>query len=195
MDLHVLLAGNSCKSPLVTECFQEKIRELKKCGDNNIPKDIIIHSPLLPDDAEPEKVTLKTGVAIGILKSLDSEPIGIIIRKTGDEAPFPYAVGRNVRGLLDPKLKRGATYDSDWIDFAPVSASGACLFLYTQSTKGDAGTARRGEDCFEEEINFGEGHKGKMIVLKPKTPSSVIFALKDDKGEISMEQEITLEKD
>lgn len=194
-DLHVLLAGNSCKSPLVMECFHEKIAELKQPGNASIPQNIVIHAPLLPDDAEPEKVTLKTGVAIGVLKSLDSEPIGIIMRKAGDEAPFPFTVGRNVRGLLEPKLKRGAAYDGDWINFAPASASGACLFLYTQSTKGDAGTARRGEECFEEELNFGEGHKGKMIVLKPGTPSSVIFALRDDKGEISMEQEIALEKD
>ena len=43
------------------------------------------------------------------------------------------------------------------------------------------GLERRGEDCREESVDFGQNCAGKMIVIRAEAPDTVLLALKDDK--------------
>lgn len=194
---HIILAGNSCKSPLVMECFRDKAKGILNNAAAGDGGDIIyIHPPRLPDAADPERVTLKTGVAIGLLQTLDGEPCGIVTRHIQDsETPFPYYVGPLAQDRLEPVLQRNAPYGV-WQDFSKVFRHGKTRYLYSLSPQAIEGQALRGKNCVEGSINWGPANAGKTIVVKPATPASVIFSLKGADGQIEegSEKEIALDK-
>lgn len=191
-EFHILLAGNSCRSPLVTECFREKIEQLLKLGDEQVKDEIVVHPPLYPTSANPEAVSMKTGVALGLLNMLPGEPMGVVIRKADRmEAPFPFTVGPIVRGLLKPVLKRDAPYNK-WQELGICTRHGSLLLGYSQSPLAIEGMCARG-DCGEKMVEFGEGHMGKKIMICATSPTSVRIGLKNDRGKVEGEQEIWLQ--
>ena len=87
-EIQVFLAGNSCRSPWVKEVFEELI-------EKNNDKDRI-HLNLPPKEEEDDfehTPTVKTGVALGLLKCCDSN-IKMIDNFGGSEnSTFPYYLG------------------------------------------------------------------------------------------------------
>lgn len=85
-EIQVFLAGNSCRSPLVREIFDKLLK------NNNR-----IHLNPLATEAEGDfelTPTVKTGVALGLLKCCDSNIMMIDRFDRGDEySTFPYYVG------------------------------------------------------------------------------------------------------
>lgn len=176
---HIILAGNSSQSPIALECFAEKIQEI--LNENPTGDRIILHPPLLPDPANPEAATLKTGVAIGLLNSLPGEATGMINRREKNgETAFPFTLGRLKQGLLRPILKRAATY-GQWIEFGKVLDEGVNKFFYSSSPQALSGDLPR-DQCREGRLNFGKNMAGKTILVMAKTPHSAAFAIADDKG-------------
>lgn len=182
---HIILAGNSCKSPLVKECFKYQAKKiLKKSTAENCEDVFYIYPPQLPDPDKPESVTLKTGVAIGLLNTLDGEPFGMVSRHAASaETPFGFYVGPMVDDCLQPVLKRNDPYGT-WQTFSKVRKHGKCKFLYSLSPLAIEGKVRRGEHCIENTIDWGTENAGKIIVVQATTPDSVTFALKDEQGKI-----------
>ncbi|MDE5832392.1 MAG: hypothetical protein K2H64_05320 [Desulfovibrio sp.] len=171
---HVILAGNSSQSPIVRQCFQEKIDRIM--ADNPAGDRIILHAPILPDPANPEAPTLKTGVAIGLLNSLPGEPMGMINRgEKGGETAFPYTVGRLKQGKLSPLLKRGANY-VEWTEFGRVLDEGVNKFFYSANPMALTGDLPR-DQCREGRLSWGAANAGKTILVKATAPDAVVFAL------------------
>lgn len=195
---HIILAGNSCKSPLVQECFQKQAKAiLKKSRAENCEDVFYIYPPQLPDPEQPESVTLKTGVSIGLLNTLDGEPFGMVSHHSASqETPFGFYVGPMVEDCLQPVLKRNDTY-GEWQTFSKVRKHGKCKFLYSLSPLAIEGRIRRGKHCIENTIDWGTENAGKIIVVQATTPDSVTFALKDEQGKILEESKkvIALERE
>ena len=195
-EFHVVLAGNSARSPLVEECFREKIAEIlggKAQGDD--AKKIVLHPPLLPDENNPEAVTLKTGVAIGLLHLLPGEPMGMVMRqRKGGEAPFAFTVGPLRRGKLEPVLKRNANY-GEWQHFGKVLEEGVSKFYYSASPLALGGELERSE-CREGRLKWPVEDSGKNILVKAVAPDKIVFALqKNGAGaDQKTEKEITLKQ-
>ena len=190
---HILLAGNSCRSPLVLEAFRDTAKNTDLI-DGTVKT--VIHPPLLPKVGSFERVTLKTGVAIGLLKTLPTEPIGVKLRTDGKEAPFPFYVGKLVNGRLAPVLIRNVPYGEPH-DFGKVMRSGSIKVLYTLSPMAQENAVERGKDCREEIIDWGEENFRKRIIIMAKTPHKVSFFLAGDDGKIieESERELLLEMD
>lgn len=190
-NFHIILAGNSCRSPLVRECFTQKAKELMLAGGKPEKRQIIIHAPLLADAANPEAVSIKTGVALGLLKTLPHERTGVVLRKKAEaEAPFAYTVGPLSHGCLKPVLARGCAYDQ-WFKFGVCTRLGAHLILYSLSPQALEGTLPR-DECGQLTVDFGEGHKGAAILIRAKSPKAISVALEKEGGGVEMEKEFTL---
>lgn len=179
--LHIALAGNASQSDLVRECFRERIAELLK--DNPGDDKIVLHPPLLPDPDNPEGVTLKTGVAIGLAESLPGLSVGMINREEQDgETAFPYTVGAARGGFLKPILKRASPY-GQWLEFGRVFDEGVNRFYYSLSPLAMSGRLSKSE-CMEGRLDWGAFHKGRTIMIKAQSPDTADFALLDQSGKI-----------
>ena len=110
-QVHILLAGNSCKSPLVKELFDEKIKQaskefeqilLENSGEEaSAAQFFVLHAPLGAGEPDPNELdripTGKTGVAFGLIDCRRGGNDVKVIRLDEDssrEAPFRYYLGR-----------------------------------------------------------------------------------------------------
>ena len=146
-EIIVFLAGNSSKSTLVKELFNEYIDNKNKLAvllgldEESIP-DVIIYPALGTDEAydlqeelglnpdrnKLENPTGKTGVAYGLLKCRESGNIKVInITPDEKKVPFQYYVGRNkkrkFKTVIDRNTKMGV-----WYPFIDASASFDLLY-------------------------------------------------------------------
>lgn len=145
---------------------------------------LFIHPPLLASESEPEAVTLKSGVALGMLATLAGEKLGVINRHSdAEEASFQYCVGTLANECLKPKLLRNTPYGK-WVEFGKVPGSGKIKALYSANPAAVDGTLRRGAGCLEATLNFGAHNKGKKILVQAKSPSIACFALQGGEGEV-----------
>lgn len=173
-SLHIILAGNSCKSPYVQDAFKKKKESILTTENTN--DQIIIHKPLLPNPDNPESITLKTGVALGLLKTLDGEPVGIKVRYSScDETFFNFTVGYLEQEKLHPVLIRDSAYN-EWKPFRKVFNHGKCKILYSNSPLAIESVLGR-EECIEENIDFGKENAGKTIFIRPVKPTIIEVAL------------------
>ncbi len=103
--IHIFLAGNSCKSPVVKKIFEEFIareEERMKRDIKDYDEIFILHMPLAADTENPAEMDLdrqrtgKTGVAFGLLRCRrGGKDVKIINRNvdSGGEMIFPYFLG------------------------------------------------------------------------------------------------------
>ena len=134
---HILLAGNSCRSSIVKELFEAQIQKEEESVSNHAGgKDakgmLVLHMPLGFDDqgtdeqteeeieALDQKLTGKTGVAFGLLRSRNGgRDVKIVNDNVDDsgEALFPYFLGDiDMDGNFCVRIGQGVPYDS-WAEF------------------------------------------------------------------------------
>ena len=134
---HILLAGNSCRSSIVKELFEAQIQKEEESVSNHAGgKDakgmLVLHMPLGFDDqgtdeqteeeieALDQKLTGKTGVAFGLLRSRNGgRDVKIVNDNVDDsgEALFPYFIGDiDMDGHFCVRIGQGVPYDS-WAEF------------------------------------------------------------------------------
>ena len=121
--INILLAGNSCKSPVVTQLFKKKIEEYElrihdKYGSNLDKNEKLfeIYPPLGTEDASLKqlergimpmindyiKPTGKTGVAYGLIQCRAGGTIEVINKlDINDEIPFQYFIGWKSKGKFE----------------------------------------------------------------------------------------------
>ncbi len=134
---HILLAGNSCRSSIVKELFEAQIqREEDEISAHAGGKDakgmLVLHMPLGMEEETGEaqagkvrveldqKLTGKTGVAFGLLRSRKGgKDVKIVNDNVDDsgEALFPYFLGDiDVDGNFCVRVGQGVPYHS-WAEF------------------------------------------------------------------------------
>ena len=130
--IHIFLAGNSCRSPIVKELFDEQIKateaDISAHSDGKPAEGLfILHLPLGmeeseadPDEELDRKLTGKTGVAFGLLRSRKGGKDVKIINANVDasgEALFPYFLGDiDIEGHFHVRIGKQVPYQS-WAAF------------------------------------------------------------------------------
>ncbi|WP_052352936.1 acetate and sugar kinases/Hsc70/actin family protein [Neobacillus dielmonensis] len=137
-NVHIFLAGNSSRSPIVQNLFERYIEEetqsINRLNETN-QRYFEIFPPLGTDEAYEkmeqwgitfdrnaiERPTGKTGVAFGLVQSRKGGRIKVIDHNVvGDEVKFKYFIGMNRRGKFRVVLDREEAYN-EWHEFIDAS--------------------------------------------------------------------------
>lgn len=162
-DIHVLLAGNASRSPLVSALFgltppdaakaeqyaaaHDRVQTLLVDQFNGQPPRVIAHPPLPADDTDVYRPTGKTGVALGLLKLCPGGTLRVIDharQAANNEAPFGCYVGRTRLGKFQPGLLQGTAY-GEWHELGAPRERVFNLF-YTQSPLARTGALKEGDN-------------------------------------------------
>lgn len=176
--LHILPAGNACRSPLVHACFVEHMQAIAR-QENFKADHFRLHDVRLPDDANPEAVTLKTGVALGLLNTVPGESVGILpVPELADpDTVFRYAFGTFRRGMLEPLLTRFSA-PGEWHSLGFVRADLRQIVAHTESPLALEGRILRGDPaCTETVIDWKPGDVGHEAFVRPVGQDTVEVAL------------------
>ena len=177
--LHILPAGNSCRSPLVKELFEKRI-ESYATEDNIDPQIFKLHELLLPDENNPEAPTLKTGVALGQLKAVPGMGLGIIRLAPKAGEALAAAFGKFRRGKLQPLLNRFSKLNQ-WVAFGPVRDDLVLRAGWSENPDAIENRMTSSDSaCHELPIEFAEKDRGRQIFVRPMGSASVEIALGDD---------------
>nr|CRH05873.1 conserved protein of unknown function [Candidatus Magnetococcus massalia] len=202
-EVHILQAGNSCRSPLVQALFTVFLQK-KMYGwepppngmrKNPILEQIqnhvafmryVVHRPPMGDVNNPYKPTAKTGVAIGLLKLIPGEPmlaLGPTDENAQGEAPFRLFVGAIRRNFFVPILKQNSPY-YEYRELG-IPTRGVFNMIFSTSPQAGLGTLQRGAvELKEHSLRFHPGLEGKRLFIQAVAPYKVEICLADSLAQI-----------
>ncbi len=198
--INLFLAGNSCKSPLVKELFEECIESF--VNDNAVFKNVFELFPPLGSDESIQKMkernpdktiytgiecpTGKTGVAFGLVMGRDGSNYLVIDKNMDSEGriAFRFYVGRSRKGkfkaVLNMTSERGR-----WERVMSVGSSGMIELQYSDLP--EAGTGELPEERTRP-INFPVHQpedKDKSLFIRVKSANEFEYALAKDETAIT----------
>ena len=192
--LHILLAGNSCRSSIVKELFEEQIKKEEAdvsahAGGKDAKGMLVLHMPLGVDDQDDgntaeldQKLTGKTGVAFGLLRSrMGGKDVKIVNDNVDDsgEALFPYFLGDvDVEGNFCVRVGQGVPYNS-WAEFCYADEAYFEIY-YTAEPQALEGklpqTAVKYVRCRIDKADVSDDDD-RMIFLRKVAPDAVEYAV------------------
>ncbi len=187
--MHILLAGNSCRSHHVQQAFEDvaaRVLQKHDSGDDMFTQDtFIIHNPLQHESAVAHHgndalFSLKTGVALGLLRTAPGESTGIVQHEVmqGDEAALRFSVGTFKRNMLHPVLSRFSNY-GEWYSLGIVRKDLTLVLGYSTSPLALEKQLPR-QQCHEKRVTFDAAHEGKELYARAVTPTHVDIGVKED---------------
>ena len=182
--IYILLAGNSCKHPLVIKIFNEKIRKnkikgeilpalgteeaYKKLKEKNINFDV----------NDKTKPTGKTGVAYGILESRAGGRIKVINRdeskNISNNINFKYYVGYEARKKFKPVLTPQTEYNY-YVYF--LNATSKNIDLYYSSLPEAVSGKLLTENVKSKRIKLKKDYGNSKIYIKSISPNSLEYVV------------------
>ena len=193
-QVHILLAGNSSRSRLVTDSFglipEPKENEASddiaqtRCditkatiemvfGDHC--PEMIAHAPLAANKDNEAIPTAKTGVALGILRLCPGSSVKVINHAThtsNGEAPFSHYVGRIHRKKFQVGIHRNASYQ-EWHKIGVV-VEGVFNLFHTQSNLAHGGNMEEGHtELYKKRIDFAGNSNGHAVFARAIKPNVI----------------------
>ena len=193
-QVHILLAGNSSRSRLVTDSFglipEPKENEASddiaqtRCditkatiemvfGDHC--PEMIAHAPLAANKDNEAIPTAKTGVALGILRLCPGSSVKVINHAThtsNGEAPFSHYVGRIHRKKFQVGIHRNASYQ-EWHKIGVV-VEGVFNLFHTQSNLAHSGNMEEGHtELYKKRIDFAGNSNGHAVFARAIKPNVI----------------------
>ncbi|MDE7089030.1 MAG: hypothetical protein K2O54_02820 [Prevotella sp.] len=145
--IHIFLAGNSSKSPILQYCFEKHIEkhtaDISSSDKGNVYFEI--YPPLGTDEAIDKQRQLgvevdennilmptgKTGVSYGLIEGRTGGPIKVISEQSADqEIKFGFYIGRNKKGKFIVVRDRELKYN-EWFFFIDAGVSEFELYYST----------------------------------------------------------------
>lgn len=179
--LHVIFAGNSCRSPVLREVFAS----VKAARNSNVGDYIVEHYEFVDqwlqngenrenDPEAPVRVTLKNCVALGMC-AIWSNSIYLKSDRdiANDDPPFNYTVGTFQKGFLAPLFKRGLHPYNVWFPFGMVRkprVGNEYILLIGWSSDPAAASAREEvipqSGCRQKNLYFPQEYTGYAIRIR-----------------------------
>lgn len=196
--IDILLAGNSCKSPIVSELFTERIREEEKNIEKNVQKNLAmekdasgvfrLHLPLGMEEDEDDfdrRPTGKTGVAFGLLACYRGDRNIKVIdgsHSEASEAQFRYYLGRRTGDSFEVTIGLDVPYDA-WAPFLDVEREDRNFSLYYTSEPRAVQVHNplsiddaKYKKCRLRYTAAAEGERG-IVYIRKKSPSEVEYVV------------------
>lgn len=203
-DIHIFLAGNSCRSAFVEEIFNQKISDLEKvyssigCDINGVggssnSEDCLVGrifklvKPLSGVNEDSHSPNAKTGVAFGLVYSRKGSKIYVIKNDENDaeiESRFKYYLGTERRGKFECKLKPVVYEDGEpksvygrWIKFQGAGMGVARIYF----TEDPAADSEGGNKIPIDDISFVElefdANEDDYLFVKAVSPNEIEYAV------------------
>ena len=136
--INIFLAGNSSKSSILKEVFNEKLIEMKNelCLNLNVDREIFeLFEPLNSNNENIEKPTGKTGVAFGLIEARKGGDIKVINHNltASNEVNFKYYLGESRKRKFKVIVDKNESFNK-WICFVDASIDEFEIF-YSSSPK------------------------------------------------------------
>ena len=196
--IDILLAGNSCKSPIVSELFTERIREEEKNIEKNVQKNLAmekdasgvfrLHLPLGTEEDEgafDRRPTGKTGVAFGLLACYRGDRNIKVIdgsHSEESEAQFRYYLGRRKGDSFEVTIGLDVPYDA-WAPFLDVESEDRSFSLYYSSEPRALQVQNplsyrdvKYKKCRLRYTGAAEGESG-IVYIRKKSPNEVEYVV------------------
>lgn len=187
-QLHILLAGNASRSPIVLELFglsnspndmadspSQRIQAFLAEQFAGQPPQIVAHPPLPVDEQDVYRPTGKTGVALGLLRLCPGGVVKVVdhAHHNADyEAPFAYYVGRVRLGKFQPAIAQGAHY-GEWHELG-VARERVFNLYYSQSPLARTGTLKDGcQELTKRPLHLAGEQTGQKIYARPISPTQI----------------------
>lgn len=204
--VNIFLAGNSCKSKLVTELFDsacEKYEQefIKKHGYEKAEDDLFEIYPPLASEAcfkkmEEKNIKFdrnkpyfpdgKTGVAIGLLNGRPGGHVQVIdvMRESTNGIGFRFNIGTERRHKWQPIIKLNTKVDDpnhamNGYEKFRIANADVLELLYTENPSAGEKDGVSIEEC--KRVKLKLPHKGEnlMVWLRPSGPMSIEYILVD----------------
>jgi len=187
-EIHVLLAGNGCRSRHIKALFDPAGTlwpELLAANFGETPPEIVVHPPLPIDEKNAHAPTAKTGVALGLLRLAPGENTLLLnhvhVQHDG-QAPFAWFVGRLRRGKFEPVLSQGAPYQK-WQELGPLQHGTFNLFA-TISPRARQGLAEGHPELKKHRLDFSAAPAGAKLFARAVAPNTLEIAAAEDQSAI-----------
>lgn len=205
-DVHIFLAGNSAKSPILHKCFNETMvkysKELLHDETGFVPADtdeenfFHLYYPLGTPQADAFKAakyldddlndimrpTGKTGVAYGLIEGRDGGTIKVIPAKSqNEEIRFRYFVGRARRKKFKVYLDRNTEYGK-WVRF--IDAGVAEFEVYYSDLPESANGSYSIENVRRKYCKIEQTDPDADIYIRAVKPSVLEYAVAKSDDEI-----------
>lgn len=198
--MRILLAGNSSKSPLVWNAFQEKIKSL----DEEMKRKIEVIPPLGSEHAEEiqqenginldrdsyERPTGKTGVAFGLVWGREGSEIKVVSEvKAQDEAKFGFYLGYAQSGEFKLLKERDEIEIGTWYewDAADVKQSELLYSSLPEATTNKMPVKKANRKI----LQLQEKHEnGETVYIRAVTPNEIEYAVAADNEAVKQENYI-----
>ena len=120
----------------------------------------------LPDEARPEALTLKTGVALGLLNTIPGEGLGIVHGQAvrDPDSLFRFALGGFRRGRLSPVLTRHSPV-GQWQELGTLREDVTLTLGHSASPRALEGGVARGE-CAEHRLTWPREEAGHPVFVR-----------------------------
>lgn len=184
--INILLAGNSCLSPLVKETFEEVIENQKKGASD---KWFGLFPPLGSEEAHAKQRELgieasddiaaptgKTGVAFGLADCRKGGTIKVVSHNEDEsgETRFRYFIGRIRKNTLRTIISSGAEYNA-WVKYLPADEETFCI---NYTTLPEASTQKLAADKTEVlRLHLTQTYPEAFIYICAASPDQIKYAV------------------
>lgn len=189
-ELHVVFSGNSSRSSFLKTAFESIMNVISErnrtnadnCTDEsesttpfNLKDKIKLHYELGDSEYKDSGVTLKTCVALGLLRILrgDIYPIDVETEEYCDEeTPFRYYVGTFRFDNFIPEIRRNINYN-EWYPFSKVrkSINGGLKIGWNLSDLAAEEGKIKADNCSQTIISFDSKYVGCEIRFRAVGPA------------------------
>lgn len=186
--VHVLLAGNASLSAIVRGAFgllpgddelAKLFVETKEFVDllfGECRPEFDTHAPLASDDADINRPTGKTGVALGLLELCPGSSTRVVnhaVKNATGDAPFQHYVGRIRLKKFQVGLYQGGEYQK-WVELGPVSEDRVFNLYHSQAALAHTGTMELGDaGLILKRQHFAGDTTGHKTFARPVKPHEI----------------------
>lgn len=186
--VQVLLAGNASRSAIVLGLFgllpeaheltALKERTTKFFGTlfaQHCPE-FIPHAPLTADEADVNRPTGKTGVALGLLALCPGSATKVVnhaVQNASGDAPFQHYVGRIRQKKFHVSLHQGGDYQT-WVELGPVGEDRVFKMFHSQAARALSGAMPLGDTALIlKTLEFAGDTAGQLVLARPVKPHEI----------------------
>lgn len=197
--INIFLAGNSCKSTIVTELFNKHIEDYEKeqgkglfelyppLGSEEAVKIQKKNKDTATPDSCIEMPTGKTGVAFGLVLGRAGSNYRIIDKNMDDKGiAFRFYVGKSRKGKFQPILNM-TSERGKWEKVVTVGISPVIEIQYSALSEASTGCMPE-EKCDSVSISTRTTDKGKILYIRVKNANEFEYAIADSEAAIVPEQ-------